>query len=274
MRIASLALLLLNLGGAAGAATIEVNSTADVVADDGRCTLREAILAANGDAASGAFDGECAAGSGPDVIAFAIPGDGPHVIEPNPRLPDVESEVLIDGLTQPGADCHDGLRTEIRGDAIVEAGGYAPGLVLGVGSAGSTVRGLAINGFAMGGGGVGISLQFTSNVRIQCNYLGTDATGTVARPNLTSGVYLSNNADDNWIGVDGDGVGDESEGNVLSGNGGDGVTIASNSGGTWSPATSSASTGPGGSRCRTSAECGSSRPRWSTTPGSARTSTA
>lgn len=229
MRDVSLALLLLIAAGAAGAATIEVNSTADVVADDGRCTLREAILAANGDAASGAFDGECAAGSGPDVIAFAIPRDGPHVIAPNPRLPDVESEVLIDGLTQPGADCHEGLRIEIRGDAIVEAEGYGPGLNLVSGSAGSTVRGLAVNGFDVGGGGVGLALSFTSGVRVQCNYLGTDASGTVARPNMTSGVYLSNNADDNWIGVDGDGVGDANEGNVLSGNGGDGVTIASSS---------------------------------------------
>jgi CSLREA domain-containing protein len=54
--------------GSAGAATIMVNSTADVVADDGACTLREAIRSANQDAASGITPGECAAGSGLDDV--------------------------------------------------------------------------------------------------------------------------------------------------------------------------------------------------------------
>src|SRR5689334_9821322 len=40
--------------------SITVNSTADTVANDGQCTLREAITAANTDTASGAAAGECA----------------------------------------------------------------------------------------------------------------------------------------------------------------------------------------------------------------------
>jgi CSLREA domain-containing protein len=48
---------------------IQVNSTADLFnAEDGLCTLREAIQAANDDAASGSMPGECVAGSGPDTI--------------------------------------------------------------------------------------------------------------------------------------------------------------------------------------------------------------
>lgn len=58
---------------AAEAATISVNSLADSVADEGVCTLREAVTAADGDAASGAMPGECAAGMGADVIEFASP---------------------------------------------------------------------------------------------------------------------------------------------------------------------------------------------------------
>ena len=54
----------------AEAATITVNTTADVVADDGQCSLREAITAANNDAASGSTVGECAVGSGPDAITL------------------------------------------------------------------------------------------------------------------------------------------------------------------------------------------------------------
>ncbi len=58
------ALLVLAVVGSAGAATITVNTNADVEADDGDCTLREAIIAANTDTASGVMTDECAAGSG------------------------------------------------------------------------------------------------------------------------------------------------------------------------------------------------------------------
>src|SRR3990170_8265891 len=63
-------LLLLVLSQAAQATTITVNSAADVIADDGVCTLREAITAALTDTASGATPGECAAGSGADTITL------------------------------------------------------------------------------------------------------------------------------------------------------------------------------------------------------------
>ncbi len=74
-----LALLMLALSGVlapvttARAASITVNSNADTQADDGVCTLREAIVAANTDTASGATAGECAAGSGADAITFDPP---------------------------------------------------------------------------------------------------------------------------------------------------------------------------------------------------------
>lgn len=55
----------------ARAASILVNSNADTVANDGICTLREAITSANNNASSGAAAGECAAGFGADVISFA-----------------------------------------------------------------------------------------------------------------------------------------------------------------------------------------------------------
>src|SRR3990172_2640606 len=46
----------------AGVVTITVTSTDDVVADDGVCTLREAIIAANTNTPSGGTNGECPAG--------------------------------------------------------------------------------------------------------------------------------------------------------------------------------------------------------------------
>ena len=56
--------------GAASAATITVTTTQDTLANDGQCSLREALSAAATDTASGPAAGECAAGSGPDTIVL------------------------------------------------------------------------------------------------------------------------------------------------------------------------------------------------------------
>jgi CSLREA domain-containing protein len=56
---------------AASGSTITVNSSADILADDGICTLREAITAANTDTPSGTMIGECTAGNGADTIVFS-----------------------------------------------------------------------------------------------------------------------------------------------------------------------------------------------------------
>jgi CSLREA domain-containing protein len=78
------------------AGSITVNSVADVAnGTDGLCTLREAITAANNDAASGALPGECAAGSnsGADVISFSVTG----TINLASALPDLSSDMTIAG---------------------------------------------------------------------------------------------------------------------------------------------------------------------------------
>jgi len=69
----------------AQAATLSVNSTADVVSNNGQCTLREAIINANGNDQAGSTD--CAAGSGDDVIRFSVTG----VIRLQAELPPVLS---------------------------------------------------------------------------------------------------------------------------------------------------------------------------------------
>jgi CSLREA domain-containing protein len=72
------------------AAVIVVNSDFDSIADDGLCTLREAIVAANTDAAYS----DCAAGSGADLITFA----GDYTITLNgSRLPLITSLMTITG---------------------------------------------------------------------------------------------------------------------------------------------------------------------------------
>ena len=92
--------LLMLVATAGYAATITVNSTADVIANDGECTLREAILAANTNTTSGAMPGECAAGQAlptVDAIVFNIAGAGVHTITPGTPLPDIVQGVSIDG---------------------------------------------------------------------------------------------------------------------------------------------------------------------------------
>jgi hypothetical protein len=59
-------------GGVTQGATMTANCTEDLVAEDGPCTLREAIINANNDDQSGSTD--CAAGSGADTITFSIDG--------------------------------------------------------------------------------------------------------------------------------------------------------------------------------------------------------
>ncbi|MCK4314285.1 MAG: CSLREA domain-containing protein [Anaerolineae bacterium] len=92
-----LATLALNLRPApiARAATITVNNTADTAADDGQCTLREAITAANTDTASGITAGECAAGSGDDTIDLTgVTG----TINLTDSLPPITSNIVFNGL--------------------------------------------------------------------------------------------------------------------------------------------------------------------------------
>jgi hypothetical protein len=57
------------------------------------------------------------------------------------------------------------------------------------------------------------------------NYIGTDITGTRAIPNAIAGVVLQNGASANRIGTDGDGLADDAERNVISGNLAQGVGI-------------------------------------------------
>ena len=63
-------LVWLALGSGVWAASITVNTAVDVIAQRRLCSLREAMIAADTDTASGALPGECAAGSGADVITL------------------------------------------------------------------------------------------------------------------------------------------------------------------------------------------------------------
>lgn len=84
LAIAGLLAICLGLPAAASAAVIFVNLKTDVVADDGRCSLREAVTAANTDKASGRKLGECAAGSRPPFVDVIQLRRGVHVLSRGP----------------------------------------------------------------------------------------------------------------------------------------------------------------------------------------------
>jgi hypothetical protein len=165
----ALTLLLILFGaGAARAATYMVTNAND----SGAGSLRQAIT-------------DASAQTDPDTINFNIPGAGVHTINLTSPLPLVRTAVTIDGLSQPGAQC-----STYPATLLIELNGAGAGTGMNANGLFSTtnetiIQGLVINRFA----NFGIFLGNTDS-QIKCNYIGTDPSGTMARPN-GGGVALS-----------------------------------------------------------------------------------
>jgi len=202
---------------AAPQADFIVNSTADPgdgVCNAAECTLREAIVAANG-------------ATGTDVILFAISGAGPFSIQPLTALPDITDTVEIDGYSQSGSTplqtCAGFPTLQIAINGSLAAGTGANGLTLAAGS--STIRGLVVNGFD----GNGVEILSGGNT-IVGNFIGLDVVGTAAAPNGSNGINITS-GDANQIGgvattINGLTVNAFGGRNFISGNTGDGVSIS------------------------------------------------
>lgn len=183
------------------AATITVNSTADNVANDGACTLREAITAANTDTASGAAAGECAAGSGADDIVFSIPGAGAKLIATTAALPVITTTVRINGFTQAGASANSngpGLGSNAIFMIEIDHGAVANNYTLqisGAGASNSIVEGLALSRSANSGccANIGIYITNANGVWIRGNLFGTNVTATTVKGFQDRAVYIDNN---------------------------------------------------------------------------------
>jgi hypothetical protein len=146
--------------GDAGDATIRANCA------DGTdpCTLRAALLEAN------AHPNDAA---GVDVIQFAIPGPAPHVIAVADSLPLITDPVTVDaGLPAAGTP----RSVEVTGHSCRNGSSFAcGGLVTRVGS--TTLRGLAVNGFFQGFRAVPPTGVRMTEVVLEGNFFGTDASG-------------------------------------------------------------------------------------------------
>jgi hypothetical protein len=168
--------------------------TVTTAANGGTGSLRAAIKSVN--SATGNY-----------VIDFAIPDAGVHTINLLSPLPTINHPVKIDGTSQQG---YSGLPL-IRMCGV--SAGAASGLVLAGGD--SEVLGLDINRFSI----QGIILENAGGDTIAEDFLGTDPTGTLSRPNSANGILIEN-SNDNTIGSAT--VGD---GNVISGNTLNGIRI-------------------------------------------------
>lgn len=158
--------------------------------DSGAGSLREAIQMAN-------------QRPGADTIAFDLPGDAPYTIDLTSPLPAVTPEggpLTIDGTTQIGFERNPIV--ELNG----ENAGDAHGLTLFANDC--VIRGLIVNRFESDG-----IFATGSNTRVERNFVGTDATGMVARGNGRNGVGL------NSVG------GIVTSENVISGNGAHGLSV-------------------------------------------------
>ncbi len=133
------------------ASTINVTTFADETSNDGFCSLREAIIAANTDKQVNTGAGECPAGSGTDTIVLQagtynlnIPSD--KTDSPNTGDLDVSSNVIINGA---GANL-----TTVTGVKLNDR-------IFAVSSGASTFNGFTISGANLNSDGSGIDNQAT-----------------------------------------------------------------------------------------------------------------
>ena len=175
----------------------DTSSIANLIATpgaDGNISLQEAIQAANNTPNSPA--------GVPDVIEFAIPGAGPHVIDlsgPLAGLNTITDAVTINGYSQTGATVNTAaigspINTTLQ---IVLDGNNALTGALAITNAGggTTIRGLNIRDFT----GTAIAINNSDSNVIAGNFIGTNTAGTAADDNLT-GISITGDASGNTIG--------------------------------------------------------------------------
>ena len=162
-------------------------------ADEGAGSLRQAIFQAN-------------ANPGQDRIEFAITGESKK-IQLQSALPRVDEGVEIDGKTQAGY-AHTPI-VELDGSLLTTAGVNG----LWVRADGTTIAGLSIYGFPASG----IRIDGTSGATVQENFVGLAPSGEVPVANGFAGVLLLQSS--------GNLIGGPDKGNVIAGNGTEGVRI-------------------------------------------------
>jgi len=170
--------------------------TVTTALDSGAGSLRSAIASANST-------------PGADTINFAI-GTGLQTITLTSALAAITETVTIDGTTQPG----------FAGAPLIALSGASAGATtsgLRLNAANCMVRGLIISGFK--DNGILIAGATATGNMVQGCYVGTNAAGTAAVPNVDDGIEISGSAKATLGGTV------ASARNVISGNSFDGVFV-------------------------------------------------
>lgn len=195
--------------------TFTVNSTVDPGNGvcDFSCTLREAITAANNT-------------PGRDTIRFNIFGSGVRTISPDTKLPAITEALTIDGYTQTGASPNTKARgtnaqlmVELDGSLLESPAGFGQN-GLSITADDVVVRGLVINRFD-DGNGIVVFGDSPTGVKVEGNFIGTDASGTQDLGN-SAGVVISGSDGSNTVG----GVSPDDR-NLISANDDEGVLLLS-----------------------------------------------
>ena len=145
------------------------------------CTLREAIVAANGQA-------------GANTIEFDIADEPTHIITPQTALPTITEEVTIDGTTEPD---YAGIPVvELNGTVVSAGDGPWHGLrPPGTTASSAAWRSTASRSWAR----ASASRCRGDRNSVESNAIGTDPSGAVARPN-GNGIEIFGGATENTIG--------------------------------------------------------------------------
>jgi hypothetical protein len=161
--------------------------------DSGAGSLRQAIETAESNATT-------------DEIKFNIAGGGVKTISLSTALPFIFDPVAIDGWSQPGFTSQPLIK-------LLDVGGVDYGLQI-IGN-NVSVRGMIFSGFdnshlAIWGG---------DQNKVQGNYFGVNDTATAldGTPTVFDAIVLTDGSIGNVIGVDGDGVTDAAERNIIGG---------------------------------------------------------
>ena len=170
-------------------AVLTVTNTDDL----GAGSLRAAMETANDDSAS-------------DEIRFNIAGSGVHTINLASDLPFIFTPMLIDGWSQPGFTSKPIIKLQ---------DGNGVGYGLQILDNDSTVRGLIFSGF----NNSQLAIWGGDQNKVQGNYFGTNdaATALDGLPTTYDAVFIGDGSVGNVIGVDGDGVNDALERNIIGG---------------------------------------------------------
>jgi len=208
MRRLALAGLALAATLPAAAATFSVTTAADT----GAGSMRQAILDAN-------------ANPGADTIHFAIPGSGVQTIALGSSLPTISEALIIDGYSQPGASANtngpdEGSNAVIRIELDGQGGFHLIGVT--IGAANVQVRGLAVQRCDVG---VRVTTGGSGAV-IAGNFIGTDATGTLAPGEQITGIQVQDSSGATGVVIGGLSPADR---NVVAGND-NGISLDSGTG--------------------------------------------